>query len=476
MIFALPDNLYMMLGDEEIVQRFLDTNLQVHPEVVRYLREKRDMSLIEEIIDQIPGNTIVVSPEFIPGWHAERDGTRFLSDPQLEVVSGHATDGECGVDFRDFVHYFRDRLNQLSSIIRSRCSAMPIEALIKTTRYRSQDCSIIGMVVDVRTTAGGHRLAQLEDSTGTINVLFNKDRDVFSEAEKVIPDEVIGIKGKLSGDGNIMFADTLIRPDIPVNNAPFRSKTAGRAILISDIHLGSNTFLEDAWNRFADWLSDEAAQYLLIAGDLVDGIGIYPGQQEELTITNIYEQYDALGELLSDLPSQLQIVISPGNHDAVRLSEPQPALPKEFTSSFPANVTLVENPCMVNIQGVRVLMYHGRSYDDLISMIPGASYTRPDEMMEEMLIRRHLACTYGKRTPILPAKQDRLIIKPIPEILHTGHIHICGIAQYRGVLGINSGAWQDQTSFQKQMNIQPTPGRAVVVDLQTLKPGIYDFT
>ncbi|MCK4269267.1 MAG: DNA polymerase II small subunit, partial [Methanogenium sp.] len=125
---------------------------------------------------------------------------------------------------------------------------------------------------------------------------------------------------------------------------------------------------------------------------------------------------------------------------------------------------------------VRVLLYHGRSYDDMISMIPGATYTHPEVMMQEMLIRRNLTCTYGMRTPIFPTKEDRMIIDPIPEILLTGHVHISGIVNYRGVLCVNPGTWQSQTSFQKQMNIQPTPAMAVVVDLQTMKPEVFDFS
>jgi len=50
-----------------------------------------------------------------------------------------------------------------------------------------------------------------------------------------------------------------------------------------------------------------------------------------------------------------------------------------------------------------------------------------------------------------------------------------GISQYRGVLCINAGTWQSQTAFQKQMNINPTPAKAVIVDLMTLQPAIYDF-
>ncbi|KQC05073.1 MAG: DNA polymerase II [Methanoculleus sp. SDB] len=464
-----------MLGDREIVRRFLDTNLQVHPDVVKYLKDQQNPGLIDEIIAGVPAHTIVVGPRHVPGWKTEKDGTRFLGDPYVEIISGNAVPNGKGVEFLDFNHYFRDRYSRLSTILRNRVSAMPIEALTKNSRYRQEDTAIIGMVAGVRTTARGHRMATLEDATGTINVLFNRDREIFAEAEKIIPDEVIGINGTLSSDGTLFFAETLVRPDIPMNNAPFKSDRPGRAVLISDVHVGSDTFLAEAWDRFSSWLSTANVQYLLIAGDIVDGIGIYPGQEQELTIPNIYDQYDAFAEMLRRLPSHLQIIVSPGNHDVVRGSEPQPALPAAFTAKFPDNVIQVENPALVGVQGVRVLMYHGRSYDDLISMIPGASYTDPAAMMEEMLRRRHLACTYGMRTPIMAAKKDRLLIDPVPEILHTGHVHICGIRRYRNVLCVNSGTWQAQTKFQKQMNITPTPARATVVDLQTLDVEIFDF-
>jgi DNA polymerase II small subunit len=360
-------------------------------------------------------------------------------------------------------------------MIRSRCGAMPIEALTRNTRYRQEECTIIGMVVEVKTTTNGHRIAEIEDSSANIPVLFRKDRPVFSDAERIIPDEVIGVKGKLSNDGKLFFAELLYRPDIRIDNTPYTSEHPGKAVFISDIHVGSDTFLEACWNRFADWLSDSDFSYLLIAGDLVDGIGIYPGQESELVIKNIYEQYDAFGAMMRDLPSRMKIIISPGNHDVVRGAEPQPVIPQQFTKKFPENCMLVENPALVNLQGVRVLMYHGRSIDDMIGLIPGASYEQSGLMMEEMLQRRHLAPAYGRRTPIAAGKTDRLIIDPLPEILHTGHVHISGLTQYRGVLGINAGTWQSQTAFQKQMNVNPTPAQAGVVDLQTLQPEIRLF-
>jgi len=464
-----------MLGVQEIALRFLDTKLQVHPDVVRYIQEQDDLDLIERIIENVPGDTIVVSAKHIPGIRPTRDGTRFLAEPEIEVEAGRSGTSGAVTGSADYLHYFRDRYSRLGGMIRARAGAMPIEGLTKNTRYRQEECTVIGMVNEVKTTTNGHRIADIEDSSGSIAVLFRKDRPIHEEAEKLIPDEVIGVKGKLSSDGKLFFAETLYRPDIRIDNAPFKSERPGKAVFISDVHVGSDTFLGECWDRFSDWLSDNDFAYLLIAGDLVDGIGIYPGQESELTIRNIYEQYDAFGEMMKKLPSRMKIIISPGNHDVVRGAEPQPVLPEQFTRKFPDNCVLVENPALVKLQGVRVLMYHGRSIDDMIGLIPGASYENSGLMMEEMLQRRHLAPAYGRRTPIAAGKTDRLIIDPLPEILHTGHVHIKGITTYRGVLGINAGTWQSQTKFQKQMNVNPTPALAVVVDLQTLIPETFSF-
>jgi DNA polymerase II small subunit len=334
----------------------------------------------------------------------------------------------------------------------------------------------MGLVMEARSTTNGHRLVEIEDLTGSLPVLFHKDRPMFAECESLIPDEVVGVKGVLSGDGRIFFAESLLRPDIPINHAPFRSSDPGTAILISDIHVGSNTFLDDAWNRFSEWLDTTDASYLLIAGDLVDGIGVYPNQESELTIDNIFEQYEVFAGMMRSISSRITIFAAPGNHDVVRAAEPQPAIPAEFCKKLPSNCFPVENPSLISLQGVLVQMYHGRSIDDMISLIPGASYENVAPIMIGMLQRRHLAPTYGKRTPIAATREDHLIIDPVPEVLHTGHVHILGITDYRGTLCVNAGTWQSQTSFQKQMNIHPTPARAVALDLGTLQPSILDFS
>ena len=47
---------------------------------------------------------------------------------------------------------------------------------------------------------------------------------------------------------------------------------------------------------------------------------------------------------------------------------------------------------------------------------------------------------------------------------------------YRGTLILNSGTWQDQTKFQANMGIVPTPGKVPIVNLATLDVLTKDFT
>ena len=88
--------------------------------------------------------------------------------------------------------------------------------------------------------------------------------------------------------------------------------------------------------------------------------------------------------------------------------------------------------------------------------------------MEELLKCRHLAPIYGKKTQIAPTNTDWLVIDKIPDIFHTGHIHINDTGKYRNVTLINSGCFQSQTEFMSSFGIQPTPGIVPIIELDTL--------
>jgi len=69
-----------------------------------------------------------------------------------------------------------------------------------------------------------------------------------------------------------------------------------------------------------------------------------------------------------------------------------------------------------------------------------------------------------------------MVINDVPDIFHSGHIHVVDLDMYKGTLIVNSGAWQTQTGYQASVGINPTPGIAVIVNLATLKVFTKDFT
>ncbi len=207
----------------------------------------------------------------------------------------------------------------------------------------------------------------------------------------------------------------------------------------------------------------------------MDGIGIYPGQEKDLEMDDIYEQYSKLADLLNLLNNEINIFLIPGNHDLVRIAEPQPVLPKEIRSMFNDNVRFLSNPSYISIEGMKILLYHGMSLNDLMDLIRGMKYDNVLKMMEELLKRRHLAPFYGRNVPLAPTPEDFMVIEEVPDIFVTGHIHVHRTGIYHGVLLLNASTWQKQTDYQRMHNFVPDPCKVTIKFLN--KPGfsVLDF-
>src|SRR5439155_748228 len=213
-------------------------------------------------------------------------------------------------DAVEFLLVQRDPIAELDGFLRS-CPETPFVVSLE----------------DIRTTKNGHRIIEIEDELERIAVLLPAESAVAQEP--VVSDEVLGVVGTVNAKG-LVIAAALVRPDLPTAK-PFPGTPGhARVAFMSDIHVGSRTFLEEKWSKVSEWLggADEVARsirYLVVSGDVVDGIGVYPRQDEELTIDDIYGQYEALARMIAALPDRLAVVMLPGNHDAFRPAEPQPA-------------------------------------------------------------------------------------------------------------------------------------------------------
>ena len=407
-------------------------------------------------------------------------------DPSLRSVdvTGDITGRSTGTGrYQDFVSVFRDRYERLSRHLKGRVNHRATDTL--SSAGGGGEAGLVGMVAEINSTKSGHWMIDLEDTRGTFPCLVMKDKEIAEHVDELLLDEVIAVEGSVSDDGSILFVDDLHFPDVPRTYRPNTADRPVQAALISDVHVGSQEFLADAWSRFADWLHTEAAErveYLCIAGDMVEGVGVYPDQDEELDVVDIYDQYEAFAEYLKEVPGDMEIVMIPGNHDAVRLAEPQPGFDDELRDIMSAHdPRIVGNPATVTIEGVDVLMYHGVSLDEVIAELPEekASYEEPHKPMYQLLKKRHVAPQFGGHTRIAPEEQDYLVMDEVPDVFHTGHVHKFGYGKYRNVLAVNTGCWQAQTAFQESVNIDPDTAYAPVVDLHRLdKPDpmtIYDF-
>jgi len=318
---------------------------------------------------------------------------------------------------------------------------------------------------------------EIEDESTDLRLLVT-DGNNIRKLERFLIDQMVIADVVFSRKIGRFIVKNCYSLDIPTEVfQQVESKEPVYSVFLSDIHVGSKTFLETEFQEFLDWINGNSGdleivskiKYVVIAGDVVDGIGVYPGQEEELTELNLAKQYDLFASLMAQIPKSIKIFVSPGNHDATRQALPQPPVFRRYAKSLYDldNVILLGDPCLLRLHGVFTLVYHGQSLVDIVGSSPGITFDKPAEAMKMLLKARHLAPTHGP-TRVALEEDDKLIIRTPPNIFHCGHIHTVQTLKYKGTLLVNSGTWQSQTQFQKRMGIVPNPGVAVIVDLNNL--------
>lgn len=424
-------------------------------------------------IEQLEPKPMVISPGLIKKLR-EKDQPDFeeFNNTSVEILNNVEELGD-KIDTEEFVEYFNSRFEQYRDLLMNRRELRDTTSINRAqTQTKGDEITVIGMVRDKYQTKKGKYIVYLEDPTGDIKVLASKD-----EGESIVNDEVIGVRGSLGGD--IIFADSIVWPDIPIPKNISKTDEEVYAAFISDLHLGSKDTLEGKLDSFVEWVNSgegitRRLKYLFISGDAVEGIGIYQGQDDDLKVEDIYQQYELFQDFVKRLRDDLKVIILPGNHDIVRLGEPQPPLPKRVLPDLheKENVYMVSNPSKVRIHNkINVLAYHGYSLDDFIDSIPylrEKGYDEPKLAMIELLKKRHLAPSYGSNL-ISPKEKDHLLIDFVPDIFVMGHIHSFTCDNYKGVNLLCSSTFQAQTDFQKKIGHIPDPGKVALVNLQTRK-------
>ncbi|MGV8151833.1 MAG: DNA-directed DNA polymerase II small subunit [Candidatus Nanoarchaeia archaeon] len=417
-----------------------------------------------------------------------------LPKSSVKILSSPVTASQ-KIEVKDFVKHFRSRYNFLKSILQEKVELDNLTSINKITSNRN--FSIIGIVNSKSVTKNNNIILEVEDLSGQIKILINQTKEeIYKKAKEIILDDIVGFK--CSGSRDFVFANDIFYPECYLKEKKRISEDV-YAIFISDIHVGSKNFLKDNFERFLSWINGEGMseeqrqiikriRYMFIVGDSIDGVGIYPGQEKDLEIKDIKKQYEILGEYLERIPKYISIIHCPGQHDAVRVAEPQPPVGSDFAAPLHKldNIYLVSNPSFVEIasvgekEGFKILMYHGASMHGVMDEIEELRICKasrnPPKIVKHLLKRRHLAPIHGSNTYIPDNQGDPLLIKEIPDVVVTGDLHRTDIDMYNNILLISSSCWQSMTAFEEKVGNIPDPCKVPVLNLKTREIKILDFT
>ncbi len=474
------------------VSRALSKGYQIEPAAFSLLTDLSSKGAVEPMLQSVIDRKEVTKSErlitkadlekLLPGEEAAVEVSDaelvadvvVVSDPTTSIQPVQAGDG--------FKKLFQDRYTHLLEIARQRPDSKNISSVAAGKETNEKGFKVAGLVSNRNSKKGGGVEVVLDDPTGSTRLFCG---DQIATSALALPLDSLVVADVAVGRTGQLYAKDLVMPDIPSRKV-IGSPRRVYAVMLSDLHIGSKLFLADDFRRLLAWLNGklgdldivERIRYVVIAGDVVDGVGVYPGQEAQLAERNLKRQYSLAHEFLQQIPKHMKAIVVPGNHDPVRQALPQPAVPDDVIGPLRSleNVLNLGGPANVRLDGVNFLVYHGRSLDDVIATVPNLAYDRPVQAMEVLLRARHLAPTYGKRTALSPEVRDMLVVDPVPDVFHAGHVHTLEVGNYRGTVIVNSGTFQGQTPFQMNMGLDPITSIVPIINLSTLEVFKRSFT
>lgn len=446
-----------------------------------------------------------------PGWKPRRvdehlDSWKHRADDYPDQIERGSPVGqsEASGKLENIVNMFQDRYDKLHKILRRQCGFVETTTIKRvrtqiheytSSRGNPKSVNLIGMVSGLGRTGTGNLRVDLEDKTGSLRIYVPSSNPLSAT---IVVDDVIGVTGsyrKFGGaDGPTLFwceriqFPELLHTNVNKGGAEFDPVSVA---FVSDIHMGSKEFMEKEWDKMVSWLNsdDETAtniKYLVCSGDVVDGVGVYPGHERNLgrsvsknhsykhDMTNVYDQYEFFARKLDELPDAITPIVLPGNHDAVRPAEPQPVLEPLIQQRFNSTVH-VGNPARVNLSGIDVLSYHGKGIDDIVPRMEHVTYEAPAEAMKLMLQKRHLAPMWGERNALSPEEEDQMVIHDVPDLFVTGHTHAHQVEWHRGMPLIVSSTFQDETDFMNMLGYRAKKCLLTVYNIQNRETRVVPF-
>lgn len=388
-----------------------------------------------------------------------------------------------------FRAYFASRYEKLRRILEKQIGGRILDGTsLKPGDYRD---SYVILLVDSKEVAkngkGGLIAGDDMHSRFKVYVPFDADPDLKTKFDRVLEDTVIAVEVKAIKPEKFIIASNIIFPDMPRVRTRNKAIKPTKVLAMGDIHVGSKQFMKERFEQLIKFLRGDTdnselnqladeIEYVILVGDLADGIGVYPQQRDELAIFDQKSQYRVLAEYLSKIPDDKLVIAIPGNHDASTRLIPQPPISEKFAEDLYnlPTVQILSNPAMVEIRGVKILLYHGQGLERIAGLL-GVKLENIHEVTTELLRWRHLCPQWGS-IPQAPTQEDYLVVEEEPDVLIMGHVHICSQGRYRGTAVITVGSFEGLTAWQRDMGIIPTVGYFDIIDLQTYELVVAEAT
>lgn len=441
--------------------------------------EKTDRAVKEET-----NKSLVQSDEL----QIEQDFTQTVPHPssQVTVKLDIPEKASAKPDFSAFRQLFQNRFEQLSSIFMENfddSDAILDSEMREEEIPKDKSGILIGMVQDTRVLHTNKFVIQLEDPKSGIitNCVMVQDSPSFPEYRDIIRDTVIGISGILpknfrGGDITAFWGRDIIRPGFsPTQFNPI--KNPHKLLFIADLHFGSKYFSRSVFAKLIKFLTlqdldpiykniTKEIKTIIIVGDLVDGVGRFSDQKEQISSYSLQAQYQGLAKALMEIPSHIQILIIPGEHDATQAALPQPAIDRQISQALLTipNLTSHGNPLRLSLEKMKLLIFHGQGNYELFQKSFQKPNAKPTLAIKHLLEYRHLYPEYGSYNPLAPFKRDYLVIDEVPDVIVSGHLHHAYFEEYKGIKIITCGTFQRDNQKKTQLEGKASLGIIPILD------------
>ncbi|MBI2542911.1 MAG: hypothetical protein HYW24_01875 [Candidatus Aenigmarchaeota archaeon] len=291
---------------------------------------------------------------------------------------------ELKLSSKDYLQYYIKRYDAIKQILINKPDLSNLVSVNKMSA-RMQKFSLIGIVTSV-----DYDTLTIEDTTGTARLSIDNGL-----SRTLTEDEVIGVVCEKTG--NTHKAVKLIFPDTPVKKDVAKTKNDHLCFFISDIHMDSEKFNLEFYQKFLNWVNEQIPMTIFVLG-------------------NVSQEPSDIEKFIKDVSKHSIIFIG---HD-----------------NLPEGTKGHRDPLVYETEGIKIFASEGNFLTPYINRWS----MQHDEAVINLLKKRHL-----NPTDIL--NEDSFFLKTLPDILAFGNIGKPSATNYKGTTIIFSGNFTSEPVY-----------------------------